>query len=150
MIHTAVAVLAMIVGGVVVLRPKGTSRHKLWGRAYVASMVGLNVTALSIYRLYGTFGPFHWIAVFSLASVLLAFAFAASRRPRGWMILHGETMSWSYVGLLAAAVSELSVRVLHYPFGWTVALSTLFVAVIGGTVTWRTMRRFEARGLRSR
>ena len=49
MIHTAVAVLAMIVGGVVVLRPKGTSRHKLWGRAYVASMVGRNLPKSGVY-----------------------------------------------------------------------------------------------------
>ena len=41
-------------------------------------------------------------------------------------------MAWSYVGLLAAAVSEVTTRLLSFPFGWTVAVSSLAVFVVGG------------------
>jgi hypothetical protein len=41
-------------------------------------------------------------------------------------------MSWSYVGLLAAAVSEITTRLLLFPFGWTVAVSSVLVFLVGG------------------
>jgi uncharacterized membrane protein len=140
--HTLIALLAMVLGGVVVVNRKGTRRHKALGWGYVASMVLLNATALSIYRLFGKFGPFHWLALSSLISIFVALTFMLLKRPRNWLALHGETMSWSYVGLLAAAVAEISVRVLHYPFGLTVAISSLLVIAIGGTITRMTMARW--------
>jgi hypothetical protein len=40
-------------------------------------------------------------------------------------------MSWSYVGLLAAAVAESSTRYLNFDFGWTVAIATTAVVLVG-------------------
>jgi uncharacterized membrane protein len=141
--HTTLAGLAILFGGVVVANRKGTSRHKAFGWLYVVSMIGQNVTALLIYRLFGRFGPFHWLALVSLATVMLALAFVLLRRPANWLALHGETMSWSFVGLLAAAVAEVSVRILSFPFGLTVLASSIAVTVVGGTITRLKMRRFQ-------
>ena len=36
-------------------------------------MLALNGTALAIYELFGGFGLFHWVALFSLGSVVLGY-----------------------------------------------------------------------------
>jgi hypothetical protein len=98
-------------------------------------MVALNGTALLIYDLFGRFGPFHWLALASLATLLAGLVPAMRKRPRrSWLFYHAEYMSWSYVGLLAAAVSEVTTRWFHLPFGWTVVISSLVVFIGGGLV----------------
>ena len=48
-----------MLGGIVVLRRKGTRSHRRIGLAYAAALLLVNATALAIYDLYGRFGPFH-------------------------------------------------------------------------------------------
>jgi uncharacterized membrane protein len=88
-IHTAVALAALVTGAAVLLRSKGTGRHRQLGWTYVASMVLLNATALAIYRLTGSFGPFHVAALLSLATVIAGVVPAVRRRPAGtWVEYH--------------------------------------------------------------
>ena len=84
---------------------KGTPRHRLAGRLYVFFMWALNVTALMDYELFGYFGPFHWMALISLATVIAGHLAALRKRP-GWRQFHAYMMSGSYVGLIAAAFAE--------------------------------------------
>lgn len=136
--HFITALAAILTGAVVVLRPKGTKFHKWMGRVYFATMLVVNVSALSIYELFNGFGPFHVAAIISLASVLMGVQ-AAWRRHKNWRIAHAYWMSWSYVGLLAAAVSETSTRYLALPFGWTVAAATFITIGIGATIINRRL-----------
>ncbi|MBT8062394.1 MAG: DUF2306 domain-containing protein [Xanthomonadales bacterium] len=130
--HFLTAVLAIVAGAVVVFRRKGTRFHKWCGRLYLLSMLTVNISALSIYRLWGHFGPFHIAAVISLATVIMGAQAAWRKKPaRHWKVAHAYWMSWSYVGLLAAAVSESATRYLDYDFGWTVGLATAAVIAIG-------------------
>lgn len=139
-IHTFLAFAAIIFGGFVVFWRKGTGIHKLAGWAYFASMAGLNVTALFIYNLLGTFGAFHWFALASLIVIAAGIVPAIRKKPAGgWLFLHAEFMCWSYLGLLAAAVSEITTRLLQFPFGWTVAVTSLLVLVIGGIILKKTV-----------
>ncbi|MBA3890906.1 MAG: DUF2306 domain-containing protein [Gemmatimonadaceae bacterium] len=149
-IHTIAAVAAMVTGAAVLVTRKGTRRHRQVGWAYVASMLLLNLTALLIYRLFGGFGPFHVAAVFSLATVLAgtiaALRARKARRSRNAAARakalehHYQWMTWSYVGLMAAAVSEVATRVPALQpapgqgvvFGITVAVATLIVVGVGG------------------
>jgi len=132
-VHVSLSLGAMAMGARILLMDKGTPRHRQMGQVYVFAMLGLNLSALMIYRLFGYFGPFHWAALFSLVTVLAGFIAARRARPRGgWLYLHAHMMLWSYVGLLAAAVSEITTRLLQYPFGLTVALSSALVFVLGG------------------
>jgi len=112
-------------------------------------MLGLNATALFIYRLFGGVGPFHVFAVFSLVTVLLGVGAGMQvrrhrRAGRGVDRLralehHYAWMTWSYVGLLAAAVSEIATRVpalrsgpgQGLAFGLTVAVATVAVVTAG-------------------
>lgn len=145
--HIGTAVSALILGLGVLLTRKGTRLHKQLGYAYFFNMLGLNLSALFIYRLTGHFGPFHGAALASLITLVAGFIPTYLRLPRGrWLELHYEFMNWSYVGLVAAGVSEAVTRLPSSPFWQAVAVSTLVVFLIGGIfiVRGRGKYHFEA------
>jgi uncharacterized membrane protein len=153
--HTIAATTALVAGAAVLMARKGTRRHRQLGWAYVASMLLLNATALMIYRLFGRFGPFHVGAVFSFATVVagtVAALGARRARARGDAVgraraleRHYQWMTWSYVGLAAAAVSEIATRMpalrprpgQGMAFGITVAVATLLVVAVGARLIRR-------------
>jgi uncharacterized membrane protein len=153
--HTVAALAALVAGAAVLLTRKGTRRHRQLGWAYVASMLLLNGTALLIYRLFGRLGPFHVGAVFSLVTVLAGTAAALrARRARARrnpverarvLERHYQWMTWSYVGLAAAAVSEIATRMPALRprpgqgpvFGITVAVASFLVVGVGAQLIRR-------------
>ena len=156
--HTISALAALEAGAAVLLTRKGTRRHRQLGWTYVVSMIVLNATALLIYRLFGRIGPFHVAAVFSLATVVAGTAAAfAGRRARERRDVagraralerHYQWMTWSYVGLVAAAVSEVATRLpalrprpgQWMMFGIAVTAATVLVIWVGA----RLIRRRRA------
>lgn len=145
LLHVAFSVLALCAGGAVALTPKGDPAHRRRGQVYVAAMVGLNVTALSIYRLLGVFGPFHWAAVFSLATIVAGMIPVRRRSDRFWVWRHAYWMSGSYVGLWAAAVAETLTRSSVLPFWWMVGIATTVVMGVGGAMVSAMVPRAVAR-----
>lgn len=139
--HTAAAVAALVAGAAVLLRGKGTRSHRRLGWTYVAAMIALNVTALAIYRLTGSFGPFHLAAVLSLASVAVGVVPAVRRTPAAtWVERHYWWMTYSYLGLIAAAVAEIVTRVPGIDFWWTVVIASLAVFAVGAPIIRRRAR----------
>jgi hypothetical protein len=70
-------------------------------------MIGLIVSALSIYDLTGNFGPFHVAAIVATITLFMGLASVLLRRPRKqWIEAHATWMSWSYIGLIAAFLAE--------------------------------------------
>lgn len=132
-IHLLAAVTAVVAGAAVLLMTKGTRAHRRAGLVYVGAMLAVNATALLIYELFDGFGPFHWAALLSLVTVMAGWlpARRRGRSPRRWLPRHAYWMCGSYVGLLAAAVSEVSTRYLDTPFGFTVATASLVVFAAG-------------------
>ncbi len=149
-LHLAMAFTAIAAGAaVLVTAPKGGRTHKRLGWIYLASMLALNGSALLIYRLFNGFGPFHLAALVSLFSVIAGggLAIAARRaRLRGdrarraeFVGGHFRAICWSYIGLLAALVSETATRleiarpadVPGRAFGIAVGLATLSVVTTG-------------------
>ncbi|MBI1249119.1 DUF2306 domain-containing protein [bacterium] len=113
-IHTILGFVSLIAGLIVLVRPKGTQTHRILGRVYVFAMLGLNLTSFGIYRLFGGFGVFHWLAVGSLAMLAGAVATVLWRKKiKSWIYYHYYFMVWSYVGLLAGTSNEAFV---HVPF----------------------------------
>ena len=113
MVHVAMGVTALIGGGAVLMLPKGTVRHRLFGRVYAAAILFINGTALLIYDLTGRPNVFHVIAVVNLAT--LAMGLLALRRWRRTrearaLITHQRRMAMNYVGLWMAFVTELLVN----------------------------------------
>ena len=149
LLHVLLALAALLFGTLVVLRRKGNARHRLLGRAYLISMLGLNVTALLNYELFGYFGPFHWMALFSLASVLAGYLVVRGKRP-GWKHAHAYFMTGSYVGLLAAAVAEVASRVPGWQFGLSVVISSALVILAGVVLMLRTIPPIIQGGFRKR
>ena len=146
-VHVGACAAAMLFGAAVAAAPKGTPWHRRAGRAFLASMLLLNLSALGLYGLTGAFNGFHALALFSLAT-LAAGWWCARRARRGALQreLHGRFMLWSYVGLLAAAASELAVRLPFLPrggaaFGAAVAGASLLVGALAVYPIERAMRR---------
>jgi uncharacterized membrane protein len=107
--HVAAASLALALGFVVLLARKGTPCHVLFGAGYVTAMAVVNISALGLYRLTGQFGPFHALAMVSLA-VVMSGVLAVLRRRDRWLARHYQLMTYSYLGLWAAAVAEAVTR----------------------------------------
>jgi len=152
-VHTVFSFLAILFGALVVLLDKGTRWHRTWGHLYAVCMMGLAVTALFIYRLTGSFGPFHMFAIVALVTLGLGLGTVLLRRPRkNWMEAHAYWMSWSYVGLLAAFAAEsltrfvmpmvattLAERELWGAFWGLVGFASFAVAGIGGLIIKRRL-----------
>ena len=145
--HIATAISALVFGLCVFFTRKGTRLHKQLGYAYFFNMLGLNISALFIYRLTGDFGPFHASALASLLTLIAGFIPAFLRLPHGrWLELHYELMNWSYVGLVAAGVSEAATRLPSAPFWPAVVGGSAVVFLVGGMLIarGRSRYRFEA------
>jgi uncharacterized membrane protein len=146
-VHFTAAIAALAFGAIVLGAAKGTPLHRTIGAGFVAAMVILNISSLAIYRLTGHFEPFHALALFSLATLARGVAPVLRRRP-GWLMAHYWSMAWSYLALLAAACSEIVVRLFlrtgtftgpWQVIGLGVAIAIVFV-VIGMLVLPRLQR----------
>ena len=138
-VHIGCAISALILGLCVLLVRKGTRIHKQLGYAYFFNMLGLNISALFIYQLTGHFGPFHGAALASLLTLIAGFIPAYRRLPRErWLEFHYEFMTWSYVGLIAAGVSEAATRLPSTPFWPAVIVSMVAVFLLGGILISRS------------
>lgn len=142
--HVSCAVLAMGTGGFVLLDRKGTPRHRAIGRVYAAAMILTNASALMIYDLFGGFGPFHVAALISLATVIPG-VIVARRKRKGWLEAHYFWMTFSYVGLMAAFVSETLTRVPSSPFWGSVLIGTLAVFAVGSRLIYGNAHRVRGR-----
>jgi uncharacterized membrane protein len=109
-VHTLASLIALVAGAIVLVRPKGTSAHRLRGRIYVLAMIATCLTSFAIYRLEKFWFP-HWFAVASLVVATIGFAFAHFKRPRIWVHLHLTCMIASYYMLIGGGVNEVFLRV---------------------------------------
>jgi uncharacterized membrane protein len=111
LIHLIASLMALLLGTMVLALPKGTARHRNIGRLYALSMSVVLVTAFTTYRLFGTWGIFHWTAVISTLTILCGLLPILTRWPaNGHVSLHFSFMYWSVMGVYAAFVSETLVR----------------------------------------
>jgi uncharacterized membrane protein len=144
LVHAGLGLVALALGLVVLLRPKGEVLHRVCGTAYAGTMLLLNGSALVIYDFNGRFNVFHALAIVNLATLAAGWVAALRRAPaRVWYRRHAMFMAWSYVGLVAAFVSEIAVRL---PFvrrgptlGITVAVASFAVVAAGAEVIRRRM-----------
>lgn len=111
LIHLVFSILALVFGTMVIAKQKGTKSHKRIGYFYSTSMLGVIVTAFMIYRLFGKFGIFHWLALLSLVTLISGMLPMFLKKPKGYISLHFNFMYWSVMGLYAAFVAETLVRI---------------------------------------
>jgi len=145
-LHVTFAVLALAFGVGIFVTRRGTPSHRRLGYCYVACMAVTNAGALSLYARTGEFGPFHLAALISLATLVAGILPAILRRPRGgWLKLHWEFMSWSFVGLVAATVAEAAFRLPNVAYWPSIVAGTILVCLSGGVWIYKSrgaMRQF--------
>jgi len=140
LMHLVVALLAIVAGMLVVMSRKGTPKHRFLGRVYVCMMIAVNLSALLVYELFGGFGPFHWLALFSLVTVLFGYLPARFRGP-GWKVRHAYFMSGSYVGVIAALAAEVLTRTPWLTFSGAVVAASVAVTLSGLLLMFRFIPR---------
>ena len=101
--HAYAAFLAVILGGIQLLRPKGTGTHKYLGYAWVVLMLWVSVSSFWIHtiKVIGPFSPIHLLSIFTIWSVFEAIRSAR----RGNISRHKRMMKLLY--LLALIVTGL-------------------------------------------
>ncbi|MGA2289483.1 DUF2306 domain-containing protein [Bradyrhizobium sp.] len=135
-IHSALALTSIAVGLIQLRRRKGGAPHRARGYAYVCATLIADGAAMLIYQFTGRFNIFHVGAVVNLVTIAAGMVpLLQIPRPPNWMLRHYYCMSWSYVGLLAAALSEFVVRSTYLASReqvWIVtAATTMVVTAIG-------------------
>lgn len=112
-IHTASAVLALVLGGAILWRRKGGAAHRLAGRVWVVLMMVTSFSAFFIHELktWGDYSPIHILAV--VTPISLVYAIMAIRH--GDVQRHRQTMRSTYVGglVLAGAFTLLPGRIMN-------------------------------------
>lgn len=148
--------IALLAGTAVLFLKKGDRWHRTLGHVYLTNMIALNVSALFIYKLYGRFGPFHWMALGSLLTLILGMIPVFTRRPKGdWLELHAAFINGSYVGLFAATAAEITSRLpeTENAFGPVVVGTSILVIAAGSFLIRRylpqSINRAPARFRRS-
>lgn len=129
LIHLIASLLSLLSGTLILLMAKGTRTHKTIGYTYGIFMLIVNGTAFGLYHLSEGFGPFHFAALISLAT-LVAGMVPVLLRTQSWMSLHLSFMYYSVIGLYAAFTSEIIVRIPGISFGPAVGIATATVMII--------------------
>lgn len=118
----------------VFLQKKGGERHRLLGYLYSIALLMVNLSALTVYEDSTGPGPFHYLALISLATLSAGFITAFLRKPAQWMSMHAYFMSWSYVGLVAAGIAQIITEFLPLSTAFTVALPSAVIIAVGALI----------------
>ena len=145
-VHAALASAGIVIGFPQLWRRKGGSVHRVLGYAYVAVMVVADGSALLVFQFTGRLNVLHAGAVINLAC-LAAGLWPVLRHPRqaDWFDRHRIGMAGSYIGLLAAAATELTVRTVPFASMGEVWTATAVVTL----AVWAAGRRIVRRPVRS-
>ena len=135
-IHTLLASLAIAIGIIQFLRRKGDRVHRALGYLYVYGLLVADGAAMLIYQFTGKLNILHFGAVTNLICIGLGMFAVLARPPNtDWRSMHYHWISWSYVGLLAAAATELIIRTValsNQTQIWSAtAAATISVTVVG-------------------
>jgi len=135
-LHTVLAMFCIATGLIQFPRPKGGPVHRARGYAFVYGMLVADGAAMLVYQFTGQFNIFHAGAMVNFILVVLAIVpLLRSPRPANWKLHHYSFIAWSYVGLIAAAVTEVVVRAGHpatREWSWAVtAAITVLVTAVG-------------------
>lgn len=155
--HLWAALAALAIGPLVFVRRKGDIAHRLFGFLYIIAMATTNLSALSIYEFTGGVNYFHFFALFSLLTIsagVVGVVLYATRKSPAALDFHLQMMSWSYFGLVLAAIAEAGTRGLPRLFDnadsfWTPFF--IFLAItgaIGGVLTGMLIRPVRNRWIK--
>ena len=103
--HVYTVALALVLGPVQFVLPKGTRTHRLVGWAWVAAMGSTAIATLFIRDMRdGQFSPIHLFSLMTFVGLPLAIWLARA----GKAAAHARTMIGLYIGLVIAGVSAIA------------------------------------------
>jgi uncharacterized membrane protein len=109
--HFVASIIALVLGSIILFLPKGTKLHKVLGKLYAIVMLFVLITAFMIYRLFGSWGIFHWAAIVSSLTIICGLLPVLFHKPvNSYISLHFSFMYWSVMGVYGAFISEILVR----------------------------------------
>ncbi len=111
--HAIVALIALAVGSIQLVRRKGTSSHVLLGWIWVMMMVYVALSSLFIneYRTFGPFSPIHLLIIVTLVGLFVGIRAIRKKDVK----THKRTMIitfWSAL-VVAGALTLLPGRTMH-------------------------------------
>jgi len=131
MLHSVLAMFCILIGLVQLLRPKRGAGHRARGYAFVYAMLVADGAAMLIYRFTGQFNFFHAGAILNFVYIVLAILpLLQSPRRANWRLRHYYFIAWSYVALIAAAVTEVAVHVGHIARGEIATVATVASTIV--------------------
>lgn len=102
--HLIGALVALVLGAMVLAMPKGTARHKLLGRIWVVIMLTVSISSFWIRDLTGGFSWIHGLSVFTIFCLIMAIWGIRTGR----VATHRGFMIGTFVGLLGAGAGTLA------------------------------------------
>ena len=136
-LHIAAACATLVIGPVVLVGRKGGTLHVALGRVFVALLLLVNVPVLFLYEATGRPGPFHVLAVVSLATTGLGWLSVrrASRGARSGARIeaHAVLMTWSWIGVVTAGLAQLANRQWPEQSPWPVLVVVGLASAVGVT-----------------
>ena len=143
-IHAALAMFCIVVGLIQLLRPKRGVSHRARGYAFVYAMLVADGTAMLVYQFTGQFNIFHAGAIANFACVVLAIVpMLRNPRPPNWKRKHYYFIAWSYVGLIAAAATEIVVRSGYLATREQIGMATLVMTALVTAVGYVLIQRYR-------
>ena len=141
-IHTIFSTIGILVGAEQLLRTRRDRLHKWLGYVYVTCMVTGDLAILTVYRFNHHFNVFHVGAIANLFCIAMAlWPMLRKPRPLQWKLTHYMWICWSYVGLLAAALTEFIIRTQPLPGrGATIIATILATTFVCGVGAWLITR----------
>lgn len=110
--HIVAASLSLILGFIITIGVKGSSRHKSLGNIYFWAMVVNNITALFIMKAFGKWFFPHYLGIAALISVTIGWLAGKFKQSKRWLQVHIIFMTISFYLLVGGAINELF---LHTP-----------------------------------
>ena len=148
-LHFMAAAIALLLGAVQLLRPKGSTVHRRLGYAYIVVLLACDFGALSVYQFNGRFNALHVGAILSALCVVAGVVpFYVSPRPQRWRVHHAMWICWSYIGIWAAGLTELTVPTVHWSSRSQVIGATVAVTATVTCIGWLLMNRLRFQLLR--
>lgn len=148
-IHALAAILAFVLGGMILFRRKGDRAHRMGGRIWVGLMLAVCLSSFFIHtiRLWGPWSPIHLLSISTLVGLARGVWLARSREIIG----HRRIMQMTYVGalLIAGFFTFLPGRIMFEVFfGGPEPMVGIMVAALivggGAALALRGMRRTAA------
>ena len=112
-LHALAAIVAILLGAIQLLSPKGTLIHKALGWVWVLLMLVVSVSSLFIHEInmWGKYSPIHILSLWTIFCLLLAIYFVRI----GNIKRHKQTMTLLYLLalILTGLFTLLPGRVMH-------------------------------------